>query len=103
LGHAAALIIALLLILKVTLGLVHELHVEPTLAAGIGSFFAHEFLSIAGFLIAAGACFWFARPRGPVDFTEANAIDVESMGLYWHFVDIVWIVIFTAVYLLEYL
>jgi heme/copper-type cytochrome/quinol oxidase subunit 3 len=35
--------------------------------------------------------------------TSANAIDVESMGLYWHFVDIVWIVIFTAVYLLEYL
>jgi cytochrome o ubiquinol oxidase subunit 3 len=35
-------------------------------------------------------------------FGERNAIDVESMGLYWHFVDIVWIVIFTAVYLLEY-
>jgi len=35
--------------------------------------------------------------------SEKNAIDVESMGLYWHFVDIVWIVIFTAVYLLEYL
>ena len=35
-------------------------------------------------------------------FNERNAIDVESMGLYWHFVDIVWIVIFTAVYLLEY-
>jgi cytochrome o ubiquinol oxidase subunit 3 len=35
--------------------------------------------------------------------TERQAIDVESMGLYWHFVDIVWIVIFTAVYLLEYL
>jgi cytochrome o ubiquinol oxidase subunit 3 len=50
-----------------------------------------------------GACVWFARPRGPVAFGEANAIDVESMGLYWHFVDIVWIVIFTAVYLLEYL
>jgi heme/copper-type cytochrome/quinol oxidase subunit 3 len=31
-----------------------------------------------------------------------DAIDVEIMGLYWHFVDIVWIVIFTAVYLLEY-
>jgi cytochrome o ubiquinol oxidase subunit 3 len=25
------------------------------------------------------------------------------MGLYWHFVDIVWIVIFTVVYLLEYI
>ena len=35
--------------------------------------------------------------------TQKDAIDVESMGLYWHFVDIVWIVIFTAVYLLEYL
>ena len=33
----------------------------------------------------------------------ADAIDVETAGLYWHFVDIVWIVIFTAVYLLEYL
>jgi len=31
------------------------------------------------------------------------AIDVEIMGLYWHFVDIVWIVIFTAVYLVEYI
>jgi heme/copper-type cytochrome/quinol oxidase subunit 3 len=27
---------------------------------------------------------------------------VEVAGLYWHFVDIVWIVIFTLVYLLEY-
>lgn len=35
--------------------------------------------------------------------TAKEAIDVESMGLYWHFVDIVWIVIFTVVYLLEYL
>jgi cytochrome o ubiquinol oxidase subunit 3 len=34
--------------------------------------------------------------------TQKDAIDVEMMGLYWHFVDIVWIVIFTAVYLLEY-
>lgn len=34
--------------------------------------------------------------------THRQAIDVESAGLYWHFVDIVWIVIFTVVYLLEY-
>ncbi|MBI3924336.1 MAG: cytochrome c oxidase subunit 3 [Armatimonadetes bacterium] len=32
-----------------------------------------------------------------------RALDVEIAGLYWHFVDIVWIVIFTAVYLLEYI
>lgn len=35
-------------------------------------------------------------------FSKADAIDIESMGLYWHFVDIVWIVIFTVVYLLEF-
>ncbi|MEM8550030.1 MAG: heme-copper oxidase subunit III [Verrucomicrobiota bacterium] len=32
-----------------------------------------------------------------------SAMDVEIAGLYWHFVDIVWIVIFTAVYLVEYI
>ena len=30
-------------------------------------------------------------------------INVEVTGLYWHFVDIVWIVIFTFVYLLEFI
>jgi heme/copper-type cytochrome/quinol oxidase subunit 3 len=36
-------------------------------------------------------------------YKPVNALDVEVAGLYWHFVDIVWIVIFTAVYLVEYL
>jgi heme/copper-type cytochrome/quinol oxidase subunit 3 len=31
-----------------------------------------------------------------------QAINVEIVGLYWHFVDIVWIVIFTLVYLIPY-
>lgn len=35
--------------------------------------------------------------------SKERALDVEIAGLYWHFVDIVWIVIFTAVYLLEYI
>ena len=29
-----------------------------------------------------------------------RAETVELVGLYWHFVDIVWIVIFTVVYLI---
>jgi cytochrome c oxidase subunit 3 len=36
-------------------------------------------------------------------FTKDYNTPVVMIGLYWHFVDIVWIVIFTAVYLLEYL
>jgi len=42
----------------------------------------------------------FLSMRGGV--TQRDAINVEIIGLYWHFVDIVWIVIFTLVYLLPY-
>ena len=33
--------------------------------------------------------------------TQAESLHVELAGLYWHFVDIVWIVIFTLVYLIQ--
>lgn len=35
--------------------------------------------------------------------THDHALDVEVAGLYWHFVDIVWLVIFPAVYLVEFI
>jgi heme/copper-type cytochrome/quinol oxidase subunit 3 len=34
--------------------------------------------------------------------SQKDALNVEIAGLYWHFVDIVWIIIFTLVYLLPY-
>ena len=37
--------------------------------------------------------------QGPV--TERETLNIELMGLYWHFVDIVWIVIFTLIYLIQ--
>jgi len=37
--------------------------------------------------------------RGPM-VPAKHALQVEVAGLYWHFVDIVWIVIFTLIYLL---
>jgi cytochrome c oxidase subunit III len=33
--------------------------------------------------------------------TEQAAMKVEMTGLYWHFVDLIWIIIFTIVYLLH--
>ena len=33
-------------------------------------------------------------------YTAGNAGGVEIMGLYWHFVDLVWIILFTIVYLI---
>jgi cytochrome o ubiquinol oxidase subunit 3 len=97
--HIAVIIGAILLAIFATLALVHTLHTGGSISAYFGGHFA----MLAGLLACIAAGIFLARPNGPVNFGEANAIDVESMGLYWHFVDIVWIVIFTAVYLLEYL
>ena len=36
------------------------------------------------------------------DMKPEHALDIEVAGLYWHFVDIVWIIIFPFVYLVEY-
>ncbi len=36
--------------------------------------------------------------RGGV--TPTNNLSVEMVGLYWHFVDIVWVVLFTVIYLI---
>ena len=73
-----------------------------SLAGFIGYVSSHA-KPFLGFSAAAAILVWFARTSGPTEFGENNAIDVEAIGLYWHFVDIVWIIIFTAVYLLEYL
>jgi cytochrome o ubiquinol oxidase subunit 3 len=97
--HVAALIGVILLAMFSTLGLVSTLKTGGT----VGTFFSGHFAMIAGFVACSAVCAFLGRARHAVNFSEINAIDVESMGLYWHFVDIVWIVIFTAVYLLEYL
>jgi len=42
---------------------------------------------------------WTASFKGKL--TQENALNVELVGLYWHFVDIVWIIIFTMIYLVQ--
>jgi cytochrome o ubiquinol oxidase subunit 3 len=100
--HLLFFAVAAVLAMYATLGFVHA-----ALASGVNGTMVAAYLSRYG-PAAAGAflAVWVLRllgaEHGPVDFSARNADDVESMGLYWHFVDIVWIVIFTAVYLLEY-
>ena len=77
--------------------------IEVIYGASFGELFSHHAKPFLAGAAACAALFWFARTSAPVEFGEKNAVDVESIGLYWHFVDIVWIIIFTAVYLLEYL
>ena len=47
-------------------------------------------------------CMYFYSHTGKMN-AHQSAVDVEVAGLYWHFVDIVWIVIFTVVYLIEFI
>ena len=46
------------------------------------------------------ALFYVIARASRGDYTQAEHGGVELMGLYWHFVDIVWIFLFTIVYLI---
>lgn len=98
-GFAIGTVAMMKLMLDVTHAGAESGYSLATVAHGLG----HTPIALVAFvaaLIVVGVLHFCAKP---VDFGETNAIDVESMGLYWHFVDVVWIVIFTVVYLLEYL
>jgi cytochrome c oxidase subunit 3/cytochrome o ubiquinol oxidase subunit 3 len=55
---------------------------------------AHVTVGIIMLLSLFGASLWGKLP-------QSSSMTVELIGLYWHFVDIVWIVIFMVVYLVR--
>ncbi len=59
-----------------------------------GVHFLHMVIGIAILLL-------FLRPAVRGRFTNGNFVPVELMGLYWHFVDIVWIFLFPLLYLID--
>lgn len=99
----AAFAVATVAIMFVMLAVTHEGNTHGYNLAALGAGIQHSLVAAIAFVVSGGVLFALSRSSWAVDFGEANAIDVEGMGLYWHFVDIVWIVIFTVVYLLEYL
>ena len=69
------------------------------------SLFASCFFTMTGFHgahVAGGVvmltCLLIGQLRG--QFTPNHYSPVELVGLYWHFVDLVWIILFTVVYLI---
>jgi cytochrome c oxidase subunit 3 len=59
-----------------------------------GVHFLHMVIGIALLLL-------FLRPAAQGRFTGGDFLPVELMGLYWHFVDIVWIFLFPLLYLID--
>jgi cytochrome c oxidase subunit 3 len=56
----------------------------------------HAFHMVVGF----GLLAWVARRAGRGEFTSRNYTALEMTGLYWHFVDLVWIFLFPLLYLI---
>lgn len=80
----------------------HFIHSGLTLSVNL---FGSTFYVLTGFHgahVAIGVIWLLAlffHTFRPVD-PDRRALDVDVAGLYWHFVDLVWIVVFTVVYLL---
>jgi heme/copper-type cytochrome/quinol oxidase subunit 3 len=68
------------------------------------SLFASTFFTLTGFhglhvvigLVALGVLLRLAFAR---DFGERTLRALHAVGIYWHFVDVVWIAVFSVVYL----
>lgn len=45
-------------------------------------------------------CLILIRNAKRGDFSSTRYVSVEVFGLYWHFVDVVWIILFTLIYLI---
>lgn len=87
--------------------LVHDGFVPVADAYGAegGPLYGSTFYLMTGFhglhvSIGVGALIWVLLRAMRGHFTSRRLGAVEAVGLYWHFVDLVWIVLFTIVYLI---
>ncbi len=78
---------------------------DPALTKGVELFMLFYFgmtgLHALHMVIGAGLLIWMIWRAWRGDFGEEYYGPVEVMGLYWHFVDIVWIFLFPLLYLLH--
>jgi cytochrome o ubiquinol oxidase subunit 3 len=103
LGHLLVFAVVVVAGMMSLLGAAHAVEEHGFALGTLAHAGQHNIVAISIALVGLAVLGWLGRTRKTVDFGEANAIDIESLGLYWHFIDIVWIVIFTVVYLLEFL
>ena len=64
-------------------------------------YFAMTGLHALHMIVGAGLLIWLIKESMRGRFTPAYNTPVENIGLYWHFVDIVWIFLFPLLYLID--
>ena len=81
----------------------HFYHQGLTLQTNLFGQSFYTLVGFHGFHVSIGvlwlATLWLASLSDRFD--KLRALSVELAGLYWHFVDVVWVVIFTLVYLMQ--
>src|SRR5205085_6856710 len=73
----------------------------PKVELFMSFYFSMTGLHAIHMVIGAGLLLWFIRRAWRGDFGPEYYSPVEIMGLYWHFVDIVWIFLFPFLYLIH--
>jgi heme/copper-type cytochrome/quinol oxidase subunit 3 len=73
---------------------------DPAVAGVYGSSF-YTMTGFHGFHVTCGVvCLAYVTIKAfRGKYTQADHRGIEVVGLYWHFVDLVWIILFTIVYL----
>jgi cytochrome c oxidase subunit III len=67
----------------------------------ISFYFAMTGLHAVHMIVGIGLLIWLVTATARGRFSEGYHTPVEITGLYWHFVDIVWIFLFPLLYLIE--
>lgn len=64
-------------------------------------YFAMTGMHALHMIIGIGLLFWLLARAQRGDFTNGYVAPIENFGLYWHFVDIVWLFLFPLLYLIN--
>jgi len=64
-------------------------------------YFAMTGMHALHMIIGIALLFWLIKRAGRGDFSSGYVAPIENFGLYWHFVDIVWLFLFPLLYLIN--
>ena len=64
-------------------------------------YFAMTGMHALHMIIGIGLLFWLIWRAGRGEFSSGYVAPIENFGLYWHFVDIVWLFLFPLLYLIN--